>query len=73
MSCAGLRFYFLVALFVSNPCALLSAEEPWRDHTVFGINKLEPHASLFPYLDKATALADKRQASLNYMLLICLH
>ena len=47
----------------------LLAREPWRDHTVFGINKLDPHASLFPYASREAALADERAASPNYLLL----
>lgn len=42
---------------------------PWQDHQVFGINKLEPHATLFPYQSTFAALADNKQNSSNFLLL----
>ncbi|NQZ09613.1 MAG: DUF4981 domain-containing protein, partial [Algicola sp.] len=45
------------------------AREPWQDHTVFGINKLAPHATAFPYQSQAAALIDNKQNSTNFLLL----
>ena len=60
-------------MLITVSCALftncVSAQEPWEDHTVFGINKLDPHASLFPYASKAAALNNARHDSANYILL----
>ena len=44
-----------------------SARAPWQDHRVFGINKLPPHASLFPYASEAAALRNQRDASSNFL------
>ncbi|TPH16196.1 glycoside hydrolase family 2 TIM barrel-domain containing protein [Litorilituus lipolyticus] len=52
--------------------ATMSAEpvrEPWQDHTVFAINKLAPHASLFPFKNTNEALLDNKENSSNFMLL----
>ena len=62
------KIVFLVLLVTtvagfSEPCAA----EPWRDHTVFGLNKLEPHATLFPYSTVAAALGDDRSSSANFV------
>ncbi|MFT4927610.1 MAG: beta-galactosidase, partial [Phenylobacterium sp.] len=43
--------------------------EPWQDHQVFGINKLPPHATLFPYQSTFAALADNKENSSNFLLL----
>ena len=45
------------------------ARVPWQDHTVFGINKLAPHATAFPYQSQAAALIDNKQNSTNFLLL----
>ncbi|NVJ98214.1 MAG: DUF4981 domain-containing protein [Alphaproteobacteria bacterium] len=58
---------FSIALAVFS--AESGAQEPWEDHTVFGINKLAPHATLFPYESRDAALADSRDTSPNFLLL----
>jgi len=37
--------------------------DPWQDHTVFRINKEDPHASLFPYETREAALANHQDQS----------
>ena len=39
---------------------------PWEDHRVFGQNKLEPRATLFPFESEALALAGDPAASRRY-------
>ena len=38
-------------------------DEPWQNHQVFGINKMEPHAGSFPYRSLAAALVDAPERS----------
>ncbi len=47
----------LIALFFLMP-SLMPAQEPHRNHQVFGINKEAPHAHFFPYSDSKPALED---------------
>lgn len=61
-----------LALLSTSICISHAAEEvrePWRDHTVFGVNKLEPRASLFPYQSEQAALVDQKEHNNNFMLL----
>lgn len=62
-----------IALLSTSICvsAVVAEEnrEPWRDHTVFAINKLEPRATLFPYRSEAAALIDQKELNNNFMLL----
>ncbi|RHW76262.1 glycoside hydrolase family 2 TIM barrel-domain containing protein [Colwellia sp. RSH04] len=57
-----------VTLFASSMSAK-EVREPWQDHTVFAINKLAPHASLFPFKNSHEALLDNKEQSSNFMLL----
>ncbi|TQV89219.1 glycoside hydrolase family 2 TIM barrel-domain containing protein [Aliikangiella coralliicola] len=41
--------------------------QPWEDHTVFAINKEEPHATLFPFSSTYAALTSKKEESTNYL------
>ncbi|MDO6427001.1 glycoside hydrolase family 2 TIM barrel-domain containing protein [Thalassotalea sp. 1_MG-2023] len=59
---------FSTSLFATSASAN-EVREPWRDHTVFAINKLEPRASLFPYQSEQAALVDLKEQSSNFMLL----
>ncbi len=59
---------FSTSLYVAHSVAN-EQREPWRDHTVFAINKLEPRASLFPYQSEQAALVDQKQQNSNFMLL----
>ncbi|WP_286271464.1 glycoside hydrolase family 2 TIM barrel-domain containing protein [Thalassotalea hakodatensis] len=59
---------FSTSLFATSASAN-EVREPWRDHTVFAINKLEPRASLFPYQSEQAALVDIKEQSSNFMLL----
>ena len=61
------RFFRFAACFLLLGAMPLKAAEPWRDHTVFGINKLPPHASMFPFENRETALADSRESSVNFL------
>ena len=47
--------------------AAVMAREPWEDHTVFGIDKLPPHASFFSFSSREAALADRPKFSANYL------
>ncbi|WP_286233522.1 glycoside hydrolase family 2 TIM barrel-domain containing protein [Thalassotalea sediminis] len=62
-----------IALFsvsvLANSTSANEVKEPWRDHTVFAINKLEPRASLFPYQSEQAALVDQKELNSNFMLL----
>jgi len=61
---------FICALLVSTVSFANKGErEPWRDHTVFGINKLPPHASFFPFQTREGALINKKDQESNYLLL----
>lgn len=50
-------------------CSVSQAETraPWEDHQVFGINKLAPHASLFPFTTREAALQNLREQSSNFL------
>jgi len=52
-------------------CAESVAKErqPWEDHQVFAINKLAPHASLFPFQSQSAALNNNKENSSNFLLL----
>lgn len=65
MNRVGVLFGLMIVLCTG--CA--DAREPWEDHTIFGINKLAPHATFFPYSSREAALADNMAGSPNYMLL----
>lgn len=65
MNRVGVLFGLMIVFCIG--CA--DAREPWEDHTVFGINKLAPHATFFPYSSREAALADDMTGSRNYMLL----
>lgn len=57
----------LLSVMLLAPGILPGATEPWRDHTVFGINKLPPHATLFPYASEEAALTDDRRRSPGFL------
>mgnify|MGYP000495337601 FL=1 len=43
--------------------------QPWEDHQVFAINKLAPHATLFPFKSQTAALNNIKENSSNFLLL----
>lgn len=43
--------------------------QPWEDHQVFAINKLAPHATLFPFKSQHAALNNVKEHSSNFLLL----
>ncbi len=47
----------LVVLGSIVSCLAAGQERDWENQKVFAINKVKPHASLFPYADKKEALA----------------
>ena len=56
------------ALFYLQTAAIAQeTRQPWEDHQVFAINKLAPHATLFPYLSVASALDNQKEQSSNYL------
>ena len=62
--------YAIVSLLLlMNIVVANEKKEPWRDHTVFAINKLEPRATLFPFQSEEAALTDQKELNNNFMLL----
>lgn len=47
----------------------LQAKAPWQEHSVFAINKLDPHATFFAFSSKEAALINNKTNSPNYLLL----
>lgn len=39
----------------------------WEDHTVFNINKEDPHSTLFPYSNIESAIIDNKENSQNFI------
>jgi len=68
MKVSLLFFMFGVTLFSTSALAK-QVRAPWQDHQVFAINKLAPHASLFPYGTVNAALDNNKAQSDNYLLL----
>jgi beta-galactosidase len=68
MKASLLFFMFGVTLFSTSVLAK-QARAPWQDHQIFAINKLAPHASLFPYSTVNAALDNNKEQSDNYLLL----
>lgn len=62
---AAVLLWFLMQAFTAS----VVANEPWEDHTVFGINKLPPHATLFPFSSREAALASEPKSSGNFLML----
>lgn len=54
-----IRVVFLLML----PILTFGQTDPWQDHTVFRINKEDPHASLFPFESRESAIAAKKEQS----------
>lgn len=57
----------MLLLCIASSVAASQNREPWQDHTVFGINKLEPRASAFSYQSAFAALADIKENSRRFM------
>lgn len=55
-----------LALFFAATIAQ-AQRDPWQDHTVFRINKEEPHASLFPFENKEAAMNGSMESSTWYL------
>lgn len=65
-----MKFFFYLALLVISINSYAKNERaPWQDHTVFAINKEEPHATLFPFRSEQAALLNDKNNSSHYMLL----
>jgi beta-galactosidase/beta-glucuronidase len=64
-------FYFFFACCLANSLTLpaQSANNPWEDPEVFGINKLPAHAWFVPFQDRENALSFAAQNSDRYQLL----
>lgn len=45
---------------------VFAQRDPWQDHTVFRINKEEPHATFFSYDNVAQAVGDEKEKSSWY-------
>ncbi|WNC73233.1 glycoside hydrolase family 2 TIM barrel-domain containing protein [Thalassotalea psychrophila] len=58
----------LLAMFCSlSACA--EERQPYEDHTVFAINKIDGHATLFPFQSVSAALNSDKEQSSNFILL----
>jgi beta-galactosidase len=56
--------HFWLAGLLATMTGFASASQPWwQDHTVFGVNKLAPHASLFHFDNREAALRGDRSSS----------
>jgi len=55
-----------LAVTLLIPVLALAQQDPWQDHTVFGINKEDAHATLFPYENREAAMANRQEQSLWY-------
>lgn len=67
MTLKTLTKLMLLSSFTMSASTL--AKQPWQDHTVFAINKLEPRASFISYDNEFEALAGKQELNRDYMLL----
>ena len=63
------QFGKLICIASALVGSAVDAREPWEDHTVFAINKEDPHATLFPFSSNAAALIGDKTLSPNYLLL----
>ncbi len=62
----------LLSASLSVLCSLsvtATDRQPYEDHTVFAINKLAGHATLFPFQSTSAALATEKEQSSNFILL----
>jgi len=66
---ASVVFFTLVVTLFAGSIFAEQTRPPWQDHKVFAINKLDPHASLFPFASKKSALVDNKQQSERFILL----
>ena len=65
-----MKFLFYLALLIFTVNSHANNERPpWQDHTVFAINKEEPHATLFPFRSEQAALLNDKNNSAHFMLL----
>lgn len=65
-----MKFFFYLALLTLTLNSYANNKRPpWQDHTVFAINKEEPHATLFPFRSEQAALLNNKDNSAHYMLL----
>ena len=56
----------LLCLLLLGRKAAAQTPDPWQDHTVFRINKIDPHATLFPFENRELALSGERERSARY-------
>ena len=47
----------LLCLLLLGRKVAAQTPDPWQDHTVFRINKIDPHATLFPFENRELALS----------------
>jgi beta-galactosidase len=52
--------------FLSPQRAAAQQRDPWQDHTVFRINKMDAHAALFPFEKEALALNGEKTQSARF-------
>lgn len=63
-----LPFHALICLLVGLAASVSAQErDPWQDHTVFRLHKLEPHATFFPYENRNLALSGARASSARFL------
>lgn len=63
------HFSKLALLMIVALSTQVFGAQPWQDHTVFSVNKLEPRATFFPFRSEQAALVDEPFANDNAMLL----
>ena len=56
----------LCAIGVAICVDVFAQRDPWQDHTVFRINKEDPHATFFSYDNVAQAVGDEKEKSSWY-------
>ena len=59
--------WLVMALPLISDPVVARDKQPWEDHQVFAINKLPPHASLFPFNNQKGALGLNKEQSPNYL------
>ena len=67
-----MKYFLAVTVFYVVLVSSVLAENnrlPWQDHQVFAINKEAPHATLFPFGSRSSALLNDKNESKNHILL----
>jgi beta-galactosidase len=62
------KYLLYIAAFLTGNLSPVQSQtpDPWQDHTVFRLNKLDPHATLFPFENQELAMLSEREKSTRY-------